>query len=103
MLAGTVLTEYKKCGRGNCRCARGELHGPYYYRFFREEGRLHRAYVKACDLATVKMECDERRALVAAGRQERQEERVCEQRGREDYRRLMGMLRELEETIRARR
>ena len=29
MIAGSFYQMYKKCGRPNCRCARGELHGPF--------------------------------------------------------------------------
>lgn len=28
---GFVRQEMVKCGKKNCRCSRGELHGPYYY------------------------------------------------------------------------
>lgn len=29
MIAGCFYEMYKKCGRANCRCAEGELHGPF--------------------------------------------------------------------------
>lgn len=29
MIAGSVYSTYKKCGKDTCRCARGELHGPF--------------------------------------------------------------------------
>lgn len=37
-LTGTLVPEYKRCGKPNCRCARGYLHGPYYYRRWRDAG-----------------------------------------------------------------
>ena len=45
--AGKVwfLDEYVKCGKPACKCARGQLHGPYAYRYWREDGRLRKAYV----------------------------------------------------------
>ena len=39
---GALIAEYKRCGKPNCRCARGELHGPYYYRRWRDGDRRQR-------------------------------------------------------------
>jgi hypothetical protein len=46
-IRGSLHPEWKRCGRGNCRCARvGERpHGPYWYRHQRVEGRQHKQYV----------------------------------------------------------
>lgn len=44
-LPGAVCEQWRTCGRKNCRCARGQPHGPYYYRFFRVNGRLRKEYV----------------------------------------------------------
>lgn len=33
------------CGKDNCKCASGELHGPYYYAYQRQQGRLKSWYV----------------------------------------------------------
>lgn len=30
-LRGTLQRQGRRCGRPGCRCARGELHGPYLY------------------------------------------------------------------------
>ena len=30
LIAGTPVEKYKACNKGNCRCTRGELHGPTY-------------------------------------------------------------------------
>jgi len=30
-LAGALAEQRRKCGKEGCRCARGELHGPYAY------------------------------------------------------------------------
>jgi hypothetical protein len=38
LIAGTAVKKYKACNRGNCRCIRGELHGPTYY-ISRKEGK----------------------------------------------------------------
>lgn len=34
-----------RCGREKCRCARGQLHGPYWYVYYRENGRLKSEYL----------------------------------------------------------
>ncbi|HEX2257938.1 MAG TPA: DUF6788 family protein [Afifellaceae bacterium] len=44
-LKGSIHLEWKRCNRPNCRCADGHLHGPYFYRRWRERGRLRKAYV----------------------------------------------------------
>ncbi|SRR5712691_3256384 len=30
-LAGSLAEQRRRCGKGGCRCAQGELHGPYAY------------------------------------------------------------------------
>lgn len=46
-LTGALVPEYKRCGKSNCRCARGQLHGPYYYRRWRDAGgRQRKQYVR---------------------------------------------------------
>jgi hypothetical protein len=61
MLPGAVCPQWVRCGRPTCRCARGNLHGPYYYRFWREDGRLRKAYVKPAELERVRAQCRTRR------------------------------------------
>jgi hypothetical protein len=61
-LPGAVCAQWIRCGRPNCKCAKGELHGPYYYRFWREHGRQHKAYVRSGDLEQVRAACEARRA-----------------------------------------
>ena len=31
LLRGSLLSQQRRCGKAGCRCARGELHGPYVY------------------------------------------------------------------------
>jgi hypothetical protein len=40
-----------------CKCAHGLLHGPYWYRFWRDDGRLHKQYVPLADVAAVTAAC----------------------------------------------
>lgn len=40
---GTVVKERVKCG-ADCTCNDGEGHGPYLYRYYREDGKLKSKY-----------------------------------------------------------
>jgi hypothetical protein len=46
-----------RCGKKNCKCARGELHGPYFYHFVRVDGVLVKRYIKANDVAAMSAAC----------------------------------------------
>lgn len=37
-LAGSLVEQSRRCGKEGCRCARGELHGPYIYLSARRAG-----------------------------------------------------------------
>jgi hypothetical protein len=43
LLPGTLVEQRRRCGKEGCRCAQGELHGPY--RYLQVAGRL--VYVPA--------------------------------------------------------
>jgi hypothetical protein len=60
-LPGAVCQQWVRCGRPGCRCARGGLHGPYLYRFWREGGRLRKEYVRRPDVGRVRAQCQARR------------------------------------------
>ena len=51
---GFLRAETVTCGKPACHCARGYLHGPYWYRRRREGGRQRRAYVKPAELQSVR-------------------------------------------------
>jgi hypothetical protein len=53
ILNGSVHAQWVTCGKPGCKCARGELHGPYFYLFWRENGRLRKTYVRRQDLSRV--------------------------------------------------
>ena len=45
---GTVVKEKVTCGDDSCKCASGEpqdMHGPYLYRYYRENGTMKSEYV----------------------------------------------------------
>lgn len=37
-IAAQVYERYKKCGNKNCKCARGELHGPFTWLYQKKKG-----------------------------------------------------------------
>ena len=41
----TYRLESVRCGKEKCRCASGELHGPYWYAYWSEDGRTKSQYV----------------------------------------------------------
>jgi hypothetical protein len=76
MLPGVVCTQWVRCGRAHCRCNEGWPHGPYHYRFWREGGKLRKAYIRPTDLDDVQAQCKARQAyrreLAASWQQWRQ-------------------------------
>jgi hypothetical protein len=86
---GAVCAQWVRCGRPSCRCANGELHGPYHYLFWRDSGRLRKRYVKTVDATRVRGEC-------AAGRAQARQNWATVQSGWQEWRKLAGLLREVE-------
>ena len=84
-LDGVVCTQWIRCSKSNCRCAAGRLHGPYFYRFFREAGKLKKKYVRHAELEQVRAQCEARR-------QARRELKA----GWDTWRRLLAAVREVE-------
>ena len=41
----TYRLEGIRCGKEKCKCARGKLHGPYWYSYIRIEGRVISKYI----------------------------------------------------------
>lgn len=57
ILPGTVHEQYVRCGKANCKCSRGELHGAYFYHFIRINGKLTKRYLKADEVETIRLSC----------------------------------------------
>ena len=53
-IRGSLSATLQRCGKAACRCARGDLHGPYWSLFWREGGRRRRRYVRPADLERVR-------------------------------------------------
>jgi hypothetical protein len=49
MVSGSLYSTYKKCGNKNCRCAKGELHGPFNYISKRVDGKTILTFVRKAD------------------------------------------------------
>ncbi|HEX8565179.1 MAG TPA: DUF6788 family protein [Pyrinomonadaceae bacterium] len=73
MLRGTVHQQFVRCGKKNCKCSRGELHGPYYYHFARISGRLQKRYIKPEELEQFQLACITRQAKQNEMREEARE------------------------------
>src|SRR5688572_7331579 len=73
---GAVCVQWRRCGRVRCRCAGGELHGPYYCLFWRSRGRLHKRYVRLAEALAIQAACRERRERARAVRQEARQARA---------------------------
>src|SRR5919202_2556874 len=44
--AGTLRSEMVKCGKERCRkCREGPAHGPYWYLYFRRNGKIASRYI----------------------------------------------------------
>lgn len=45
----TIIKTYRleevRCGKKNCHCAEGRLHGPYWYAYWTEGGRTKSQYI----------------------------------------------------------
>ena len=72
VLAGTLSAAHLPCNKGNCKCTRGELHGPTWRLSYREAGKASTVYVRQDDLEDVKAAVERyaalRQALQHAGR-----------------------------------
>lgn len=87
MGSAAVCPQWVRCGKPGCRCARGDLHGPYYYLFWRAGGRLRKRYLKAAEVAPATL----------AGRRNREDRRRAREAAKEwrqHWRTLLTGLRE---------
>ncbi len=88
-LPGVVLPQFVRCGKPTCRCRRREdLHGPYFYRFHREGGRLRKTYVPRGQLDDVRAACHRRQRREIEDRLHRVESQALLRALRESTRQL---------------
>ena len=60
-LKGSLHQEWKRCGKSNCRCRTGALHGPYYYLRQRVAGRQKKVYIARKDVPSALLSIEARR------------------------------------------
>ena len=92
-LWGGLVREMIRCGRSNCRCASGSLHGPYYYRVWMVRGTRYKAYVKKTDVEQVKTTIETFRAHRREQQQSAAEVKTMLRESREERRNLYAILR----------
>ena len=51
-LEGSLVSQMRRCGKEGCRCAQGELHGPYVYLSISRDAHRRLVYIPA-ELAEV--------------------------------------------------
>lgn len=56
MLPGVVCVQRVRCGKPSCRCATGKKHLAYY-RFWREDGKRRKAYVRRGEVEETRAAC----------------------------------------------
>ncbi len=72
LLNGHVQKRRVRCGKSNCKCAKGELHIAYYH-VWHEGGKRFQRYIKKSHLEAVRKACQENRTFqtqLLAGRAE---------------------------------
>lgn len=93
-LQGGLVREMIRCGRANCKCANGSLHGPYYYRVWMVRGTRFKRYVRKCELSAVQAGINEHRRQMS-------EVRHINQQSRETWLMLKAQLQRLDQLLRS--
>jgi hypothetical protein len=65
---GSLQAQRVRCGKPNCRCARGQLHEGYYYLFLSTPVGVSKLYVKRKDVPIVRAVIAERQRRSRAWR-----------------------------------
>jgi len=53
MIYGLLHEAYRKCGKRNCKCSEGKLHGPYYVLSVNKQGKKSTVMIKRADVPVV--------------------------------------------------
>jgi hypothetical protein len=62
LLPGHIQQRRVRCGKANCKCARGSLHTAYYHAWD-TDGVRYRQYVKRADVEAMRAACEAHKAL----------------------------------------
>ncbi len=63
LVHGSWVERYSTCSRVNCRCHRGEKHGPRYYVVVQEKGKQRQKYIPRAQAAAVRQGLAQSRKL----------------------------------------
>lgn len=58
---GSLQEQWVKCGKPNCRCSQGQLHGPYFYLFVSTADGISKSYVRRSDVSPIRTGIAERK------------------------------------------
>ena len=91
-LAGKIQVQYVRCGKATCRCAKGQPHGPYYYRTWRDGMRTRKVYVKNEDIDAVSRACENHAHYKQLLRELRAQRRSVSSKLRQEWRHTQSLL-----------
>jgi hypothetical protein len=87
---GAICANWVRCGRSWCRCTQGgPKHGPYYARYWWQDGRRYKRYVRRQDAEQLAVACIDRRESERA-------ERVRADEAHQAWRDIRALIREAE-------
>jgi hypothetical protein len=88
-----LLTTWTRCGKPNCRCNAGRLHGPYHALHWRDGAIQRRRYVRAAEVPAM-------RAILETRRRERADERLAHALSLRSWRQLVQLVVDVEARLR---
>jgi hypothetical protein len=88
LLNGHVQKRRVKCGKPNCKCARGFPHTAYYH-VWHSDGRRFQQYVRLSEVENLRHKCEQHKKLQIKLRAGRAEYKQILARARELFRRLL--------------
>jgi len=62
-LPGQIYSAYLTCNRGNCKCTRGEKHGPIWNLTWKENKKTKTFYVRKNEVDKIKEGCQEHKTI----------------------------------------
>ena len=92
-IRGSLMAQYKHCGRDNCHCAKDFKHGPFFYHVWYVQGIRYKAYVKKADFDRIKAGIEAFQAQRREQQQSRAEIKAILRENREAHRNLYAILR----------
>ncbi|MEW6097381.1 MAG: DUF6788 family protein [bacterium] len=60
MADGNLVKMFRRCGKPNCKCAKGQKHGPAWALLYKEKGHTKMVYIPADNLPNGLKECRRR-------------------------------------------